>query len=49
MYTPINMEKEAGEQKKREFTIGVLSKDLFPHRKTFIQKKYFLRLAPAIC
>ena len=44
MYTPINMDKEAGEQKKREFTIGVLNKDLFPHCKTFIQKKYFLGL-----
>ncbi|GAI74687.1 unnamed protein product, partial [marine sediment metagenome] len=30
MFTPINMEKEAGEKKKREFTISVLKNDLFP-------------------
>jgi len=42
MYTPINMEKEAGERKKKEFTISVLENDLFPHCKTEIQKKYFL-------
>ena len=44
MYTPINMEKEEGELKKREFTISVLEKDLFPHCKTPTQKKYFLGL-----
>ena len=44
MYTPINMDKESGEQKKKEFTINVLNNDLFPHCKTFIQKKYFLGL-----
>jgi len=42
MYTPINMEKEAGERKKKEFTISVLENDLFPHCKTEFQKKYFL-------
>jgi len=42
MYTPINMEKEAGERKKKEFTISVLENDLFPHCKTDVQKKYFL-------
>jgi len=42
MYTPINMEKAAGEQKKREFTQGILNKDLFPHCKTQAQKIYFL-------
>ena len=42
MYTPINMEKEAGERKKKEFTISVLENDLFPHCKTETQKKYFL-------
>jgi len=42
MYTPINMEKEAGEKKKKEFTISVLQNDLFPHCQTEIQKKYFL-------
>ncbi len=42
MYTPINMEKEAGERKKKEFTVSVLENDLFPHCKTETQKKYFL-------
>jgi len=42
MYTPINMDKEAGQKKKKEFTISVLQNDLFPHCKTDIQKKYFL-------
>jgi len=42
MYTPINMDKEAGQKKKKEFTISVLSNDMFPHCKTEIQKKYFL-------
>ena len=42
MYTPINMEKEAGEKKKREFTCNVLENDLFPHCKTKQQKLYFL-------
>ena len=42
MYTPINMEKEAGERKKKEFTKSVLENDLFPHCKTETQKKYFL-------
>ena len=42
MYTPINMEKAAGEKKKREFTCNVLENDLFPHCKTKKQKLYFL-------
>jgi DNA-directed RNA polymerase II subunit RPB2 len=42
MFTPINMEKEIGIQKKREFTINVLKNDLFPHCETKIQKIYFL-------
>ena len=42
MYTPINMEKEEGIRKKKEFTENVLKKDLFPHCKTPIQKIYFL-------
>ena len=33
LYTPINMEKEQGIKKKREFTISVLENDLFPHCK----------------
>lgn len=42
MYTPINMEKEQGERKKREFTQNVLNNDLFPHCPTETQKIYFL-------
>ncbi len=42
MYTPINMTKEVGQKKKREFTINVLENDLFPHCKTKKQKIYFL-------
>ena len=41
-YTPINMDKETGSKKKREFAIDVLNNDLFPHCKTFPQKLYLL-------
>ena len=42
MYTPINMDKQTGKRKKREFTVDVLNTDLFPHCKTMEQKTYFL-------
>jgi DNA-directed RNA polymerase II subunit RPB2 len=42
MYTPINMEKEEGELKKREFTKNVIETDLFPHCATEKQKLFFL-------
>ena len=42
MYTPLNMDKETGAIKKREFTVDVLNTDLFPHCKTMKQKIYFL-------
>ena len=42
MFTPINMEKEYGNRKKREFTMDVLTNDLFPHCATPTQKVYFL-------
>ena len=42
MYTPLNMEKEEGARKKREFTVNVIENDLFPHCKTKTQKIYFL-------
>jgi DNA-directed RNA polymerase II subunit RPB2 len=42
MYTPMNMDKEAGILKKREFTLDVIHNDLFPHCKTKIQKIYYL-------
>ena len=41
-YTPINMDKEKGIQKKREFTMEVLTNDLFPHCRTQQQKIYML-------
>jgi len=41
-YTPINMEREKGYAKKREFALEVLENDLFPHCKTKSQKLYYL-------
>ena len=41
-YTPINMEREQGLAKKREFTNEVLRNDLFPHCPTLPQKLYML-------
>jgi DNA-directed RNA polymerase II subunit RPB2 len=41
-YTPINLDKETGAKKKREFTIEVLENDLFPHCKTLQQKLYLI-------
>ena len=41
-YTPINLDKETGARKKREFTIEVLDSDLFPHCQTRQQKLYFI-------
>lgn len=41
-YMPINMDKETGLQKKREFTMDVLNNDLLPHCTTVKQKVYFL-------
>jgi DNA-directed RNA polymerase II subunit RPB2 len=42
MYTPINMDKESGIKKKREFTLEVLNNDLFPHCHDKNQRIYFL-------
>jgi DNA-directed RNA polymerase II subunit RPB2 len=42
MFTPINMDKETGARKKYEFTMDILSNDLFPHCTTKEQKIYFL-------
>ena len=42
MFTPINMDKESGARKKREFTVEVLNNDLFPHCHNKSQKIYFL-------
>ena len=42
MFTPINMDKETGAQRKRQFTIDVLNNDLFPHCGDKTQKIFFL-------
>jgi DNA-directed RNA polymerase beta subunit/intein/homing endonuclease len=42
MYTPINMDKDTGAKKKYEFTMDILSNDLFPHCHSVTQKIYFL-------
>jgi DNA-directed RNA polymerase II subunit RPB2 len=42
MYTPINLDKETGQKKKRAFAIEVLENDLFPHCKEKIQKIHFI-------
>ena len=42
MFTPINMDKETGLKKKKEFTMDILNNDLFPHCHDKIQKIYFL-------
>jgi DNA-directed RNA polymerase II subunit RPB2 len=42
MFTPINMDKESGIRKKREFTTDILNNDLFPHCSNAVQKIYFL-------
>ena len=41
-YTTMNMDKETGAKKKREFTMDVLENDLFPHCKTTPQKIYLI-------
>ena len=41
-FTPINMDKETGAKKKREFAIEVLGTDLLPHCRTLKQKLYLL-------
>jgi DNA-directed RNA polymerase II subunit RPB2 len=41
-FTPINMDKETGAKKKRDFAIEVLSTDLLPHCRTTKQKLYLL-------
>ena len=41
-YMPLNMDKETGAKKKREFTQEVIDNDLFPHCATPQQKIYLL-------
>jgi DNA-directed RNA polymerase II subunit RPB2 len=42
IFTPINMDKESGAIKKREFAHEVLHNDLFPHCNTDKQRIFFL-------
>jgi DNA-directed RNA polymerase beta subunit len=42
IYTPLNMDKEMGQKKKREFALDVLTNDLYPHCHNKIQQIYFL-------
>ena len=42
IFTPINMDKETGAMKKREFAHEVLHNDLFPHCNTTKQRLFFL-------
>ncbi len=41
-YTPINMDRETGIIKKREFTMEVLSNDFLPHCHSMKEKLFFL-------
>jgi DNA-directed RNA polymerase beta subunit len=41
-YMPLNMDKEMGAKKKREFAREVLDNDLFPHCRTLQQKLYLI-------
>lgn len=41
-YVPINMDKETGNRKKRDFTIDVINNNIFPHCTTITQKLYLL-------
>jgi DNA-directed RNA polymerase II subunit RPB2 len=42
IFTPLNMDKETGQLKKRQFAIEVINNDIFPHCHTKEQKIYFL-------
>ena len=41
-YTPINMDKETGAAKKRDFMMDVINNDVFPHCHTKTQKNYLI-------
>jgi DNA-directed RNA polymerase II subunit RPB2 len=42
IFTPLNMDKETGLIKKRQFALEVLNNDLFPHCRNLDEKVYFL-------
>ncbi len=41
LFTPLNMDKETGQLKKRAFALEILKNDLFPHCHTKEEKIYF--------
>jgi DNA-directed RNA polymerase II subunit RPB2 len=42
IYTPLNLDKDEGQKKKREFALDVLTNDLFPNCMTETEKIYLL-------
>ena len=42
MYTPFNVDRETGQQRKRDFATDVLDNDMFPHCDTKARKLFFL-------
>ena len=42
IYTPLNVDRETGIQKKHDFALEVINNDIFPHCKTNQQKIYLL-------
>ena len=42
IYTPLNLDRETGNQKKNEFALEVINNDIFPHCKNNTQKIYLL-------
>lgn len=41
-YTPMNMDKETGNRKKRDFTVESINNNVFPHCTSISQKLYLL-------
>ena len=42
IYTPLNVDRETGIQKKHDFALEVINNDIFPHCKTDVQKIHLL-------
>ena len=42
LYTPIGMDKEKGDRKKREYADDIINNDIFPHCRTERQKIFFM-------
>ena len=41
-FTPVNMDKETGARKKKEFAMEILTNDLFPHCRNDVERRFFL-------